>query len=445
MLNWTRSLLLKAAVAAALIPKMALAQEPSGLAEVTVSRISLAEALRRFEANNLELRLARAALAAAESRVVAARQLPNPGLTASREQLSDEGTSNHETLLALGQILEIGGQRRARGEAARGASAASVERLESERLRLVFEVHRAYVRGAVAEANLGTLAEATEVFRRVEESGRIRFAEGDISQYDRSRLQVERIRYETLLARAQLELEAAARELAILVVPDSLEVAALLPGEPLAQLRALGPVPARDAALAAAAERPDVRAADAEIDAARARLSLMRRERIPDLTLSAGYKQEGGAASGAVVGLSMPLPLWNRNQGEIAEAQAELDAAVARRGLALARAQEDIRRAWDNYRSLGARTSALGETLLPESAGLLETARIAYAEGEMSLVQLLDAADAYRSARESVNELLGGYLIALYDLQRATGGLLYPNSIPADVSSRQGGLDATNR
>jgi outer membrane protein TolC len=57
---------------------------------------------------------------------------------------------------------------------------------------------------------------------------------------------------------------------------------------------------------------------------------------------------------------------------------------------------------------------------------------VAYEEGEMSLVELLDAADAYRSAREALHRLLADSLIALYDLGRATGRLVAP---AADLSS----------
>ena len=438
--TWSRRNLLLLAVAGAAAAAPGLhAQDPVSPAAETAPprRVSLEEALRRFEAGNLELRAAREEAAAAEARVVGAGLFPNPGLSATREQLSGDPDGYHETVVAVGQTLEVGGQRGARRRAARQAADAAAARLEAERLRLAFQVHRAYVGAALAEANLAVLEEATGVFRRVEESGRARFAEGDISRFDRSRLQVERARYETLLARTRLELDEAARELALLVAPDSLAApAVLLPARPLSGLEAVEQALALDAALAAAAGRADVRAAGAQVEAARAALSLARRERVPDVTLSAGYKEQAGGLSGAVLGVSVPVPLWNRNQGEIAVAGAELDAALARRDLALARAQAEIRRAWDTRRSLRERMRTLGETLLPESAGILETARVAYAEGEMSLVELLDAADAYRSARESVNQLLGDYLVSVYDLRRATGTLLGPAGSTTDASSR---------
>ena len=220
-------------------------------------------------------------------------------------------------------------------------------------------------------------------------------------------------------------------ELALLVAPDSVGGTLLLPADPLAAIVSVERALELDAALAAAVERADVRAAAAEAEAARASLSLAQRERVPDVTLSGGYKYQADGFQGAVIGVSLPLPLWNRNQGAIAEAEASIAAAEAREELVRRRAESEIRRAWDVLRSLQERTRTLGETLLPESAGLLETARVSYAEGEMSLVELLDGADAYRSARETVNELLASYLIATYDMERATGRLQSLQPLPA--------------
>jgi outer membrane protein, heavy metal efflux system len=407
------------------------AQAPAA-AQDTIRRSSLGEALQRLESHSLELRLAREEAAAAEARITAAGVLPNPGLSATREQLSGHPGVYHETVFQVGQTFPIGGQRGFRREAARQTTEAARARLGSIRLRLAFEVHRAYLRAAAAEADLAALAETTEVFRRVEESGRSRLAEGDISRFAQSRLQIERARYETLLARARLALTEASRELTLLVAPDSAGAGMLiLPSELLGDLAAVATVTDVETALLAAAGRADVRAAEAEVEAAQAALTLQRRLRIPDVTLSGGYKHQADGYQGAVLGVSVPLPLWDRNRGGIAEAKANLVAARTRRELALRSAESEIRRAWETRRSLQERMQLIGEMLLPESAGLLETARLAYAEDEMSLVELLDAADAYRGARESVTTLLAEYLSAVFELERASGRLLATPTAPA--------------
>jgi outer membrane protein, heavy metal efflux system len=398
----------------------------------TVRRISLDEAIQGLESHNLELRLAREEAAAAEARVAAAGVLPNPSVSASREQLSGDPGVYHETTLQVGQTFPVGGQRGLRRESARQTAEAVRARLESSRLRAAFDVHRAYVRAAAAEADLAALTETTDVFRRVEASGRSRLAEGDISRFDQSRLQIERARYETLLARAQLALMEASRELTLLIAPDSVGGRTLiLPSERLSELAAVARITDVETALLAAAGRADARAAEAEVEAAEVALTLQRRLRIPDVTLSGGYKHQADGYRGAVVGVSVPLPLLDRNRGGIGEAEANLAAARTRRELALRSAESEVRRAWETRRSLDERMRLIGETLLPESAGLLETARIAYAEGEMALIELLDAADAYRGARESVTALLTEYLSAGYELERATGRLLETPTAPA--------------
>lgn len=386
-------------------------------------RVTLPEALARFERHNLDLRLARDEAAAARARVRTAGARPNPSFSGTRDQLSGGDRQYDETILALHQTLELGGQRAARRHVAERLAAAAEARIEAEQLRLGFEVRRAYARAAAAEASLVTLTETAEVFRQVERSGEARFAEGDISDFERQRLRVERARYETLFARTTRELSAAARELTALVTPDSLGVPGFLlyPAETPGHT-ALPPLTVPlDAALLAAADRADVRAAALEAESARAALALQRRERLPDPTLSAGYKDQSDGLRGVEIALALPLPLLDRNQGPIAEAEAAVARAETRRRLVLARAETDVRRAWEGYGAVQARLRPVATELLGQAGGLLRTARAAYAEGEMTLLELLDAADAYRAARETATELFAEALVARYDLERALG------------------------
>jgi cobalt-zinc-cadmium efflux system outer membrane protein len=413
------------------------AQEAPEQDTVQAHRITLGDALDRVEIDNLSIRVAREDLAAARGRLTTAGVFANPGLAATREQLSGGSGGYDETTVALSQTLEIGGQRGLRRSAAGLSVDAEEARLAAERLRLAFEVRETYVRAAAAEANMTALGEATEVFRRVEQSGRARFAEGDISEFARERLQVERARYENLLAEARLDLTRAGRDLAMLVVPDSMgsEGFLLLPAVPLDGQTFSTAAFILDNALSGAADRADVRAATLDAEAARATLDLQHRERIPDLTLTGGYKNQADGFHGAIIGFSLPVPLLDRNAGRIEEARAELGAAEARRALVLRGAEADIQRAWETYRSLAERIELLNQGLLAGSGGLLQTAQAAYAEGEMSLVELLDAADAYRAARETTVDLLARYITALYDLQRATGRL--NSTVPTHLDERR--------
>lgn len=386
-------------------------------------RISLAEAVSLLE-DSPELLVVREAAAAARGRALSAGKPRNPEMTATREQLSADrtGTRYHETILALSQTIQIAGQRGLRGETATLSADAADLRVEADRLRLSFEVHRVYVRAAAAEATLAAVAEVVDIVRRVEEAGAERFAAGDISRFDRDRLRIERARYETLLVDARVALEDASLTLTLLVAPDPVgREDRFLPSEGLADLMAASPDVEVD--LGELSDLAEARALEVEIDAADAALDLERRARIPDLTVLAGYKHQAGGLQGVVMGISFPVPSWDRNRGGIVEAERNLAAARARRALLHRELENEFRRAWERYRALEERKMILDELLPPDPGELLETARVAYAEGEMSLVELLDAADAFLDARTSVNALLSDYLIAAYDLERATGRL----------------------
>ncbi len=400
-----------------------LAAQAGGLPDsVQIRRITLEEALARMAGNNLSLRIARAEVAAARGRLTTAGVIANPGLSATREQLSGGGAGYHETSIVLSQALEIGGKRGLRRTAAEISLEAAAARLAAEQVRLTFDVRRAFVAAAAAEARMSALEQTTAVFRQVEQSGQARFREGDISEFALQRLQVERARYENLAAEARLAVRLAGGALALLVMPDSGGFL-LLPAVALDNQSATPSAAALDAVLSAAAARPDVVAASLEVEAAQARLNLQRRERTPDITLSAGYKDQADGFRGAIVGVSVPLPFLNRNAGRIEEATAELSGAEARRVMALREAEAQIREAWETYRSLTARMALLNDELLTNPSRLLATAKVAYAEGEMSLVELLDAADAFRAARETTIDLTSQRLTALYHLELVLGRL----------------------
>lgn len=409
------SKLLRTGLAAALVvlsaPAPAEAQEPR--------TITLDEALELFETHNLELRLARAEAAEAAALARQTAAYPNPTLVGSHEPLSDGDRSYSESYLNLSQRLEWPGTRSARKDAAARTAAAAVARLAVDSARLAFEVKRAYTEAARAERAERVLTRVTEVFRTGEQSARERYAAGDISLYDRRRIRVERARYETRLAEAELDAGAARRQLALLVAPTA-EALQLAPADSLA---GLPPVIVPEQALELAlTRRGEVAAARAAVESARAAASVARRERIPDLTATGGYKTQSDGLTGAFLGLSLPLPVWDRRGGTVDAAEARLAAAESRLALTRRQVENDVRRALETYESLSRRAELLGATATDEAADLLEIARVAYAEGEMELIELLDAAEALWEAQMAEARLRADLWTGYYDVERAVGG-----------------------
>ncbi|HUP21056.1 MAG TPA: TolC family protein [Gemmatimonadota bacterium] len=389
----------------------AVAQEPR--------RITLDEAIELFARNNLELRLARADAIEAAALARQSAAYPNPTITGTHEPLSDGARSYSESYLNLSQRLEWPGTRSGRQDAAGRAAAAARARLAADSARIAFEVKRAYTDAVRAEAAEGVIIRVTEVFRQGERSAEERYAEGDISLYDRRRMRVERARYETRLAEVGLEAAAARRRLALLVAPTA-EALQLAPAESLV---GLPPVILPERALEVAlGRRGEVAAAGAALESARAAAAVARGERIPDLTATGGYKSQSDGLAGAFFGLSLPLPVWDRRGGAVEAAEARVSAAEARLALTRRQVENDVRRALETYQALSRRAELLAAAPSDEAADLLEIARVAYAEGEMELIELLDAAEALMEAEVAEARLRAGLWTGYYDVERAVGG-----------------------
>ena len=381
-------------------------------AQEATRRVSMEEALQLFATNNLELRLARQATA-----------FPNPTASVTHEPLSRDGQDYSETYVNLSQRFELPGERNARSAVANRVLGATEARLRADSARLGFAVKHAFVEAATAETRLAVTERVTEVFRQGAQRAVVREAEGDISLFDLRRLVVERTRYVSLLAEARLAVSATRRALAILILPEA-ESAEAAPADPLGDSPS---EPALDLLLdGAVARRQEIAAARAEVEAARAGVRLARAERIPDITAIGGSKRQSDGFRGLYLGLSLPLPLFDRSAGAVEATEAQVRSAEERLALTSRQIENDLRGAIESYRSLRGLNELLGESGLDEYPDLLQIAQVAYDAGEMDLVQLLDAAEALWDAKAAEARLKADLWTAYYDLERAVGGFETP-------------------
>jgi cobalt-zinc-cadmium efflux system outer membrane protein len=275
------------------------------------------------------------------------------------------------------------------------------------------------VEAARAERHAETLSRVTAIFRQAVESAGERYEEGDLSLYDRRRIEVERVRYESSLADAVLDLSLARRELALLVAPqaDDLQLA---PADP-----SVGMPPAMNLdrlQTLAVSRRPEVAAQEADMRSARAELSQARAQRVPDVTANGGLKRQSDGFSGLFLGMSVPIPMWNRSAGAIEAADARVSREETRLALARREIEEEARSTLEAYRSQMRRAEFLSEAGESSSFDLLDIAEVAYGAGEMELLGLLDAAEALRDAEMAEVRIQSDLWISYYDLERAVGG-----------------------
>ncbi len=356
--------------------------------------VSFPEALRLFRQHNLTLRRGRAAVREAKAQRRRARGYPNPHLQVTHEPLRRGEQQISETYFNLSQPIEWRG-RGARLDAAQHEIDAARARVRADSARQALRVAEVYLEAAAAEQRLERLRQVVEVFRQADSSFGEREAAGEASGYARRRVRLERVRYEQRLATARLDAHDARQRLALLIQPSGpkqVRASSLPEGRP--------PTIQQETALRTARrQRPELNRWSATVEARRDARTAARRDGWPEPTVTAGYKRQSDGFEGAFLGLDLPLPFFDRNRGTADAEAARLDAAQTEQQLARQEVENEVRRAHRAYVTARRQSRRVGSGLLTGFDDLLRSARVGYEEGDRSLTELLDAADAYRDAQ----------------------------------------------
>ncbi len=366
-----------------------------------------------------ELRLGRARVAEARGRLRGAETLPyNPQLSVGAARREGGGAVSLDLEASLSQQLQIAGQRGRRIAAARRALEAAEARLVRRRRLVLARVHQTYASALAASRLVQIARRDRDLAARLHEVARRRFEAGSATRLDLNTARAELGRAEAALAEAEARDEVARAAFA--------EAMGLLPSSAWRPAGALieqlpAPPPLSRALEQASERRADLLALRAEARAARARLRLARARGWPDVTLGVFVAREEG--SDTIVGgsLSVPIPLFQRNQGGVAVARAGIERAeaAARRGEQAMRREVLAADARFRTRSQAAeRLRALVMGSMEENVRLLERAveagSLGWAEVTMLRRSLVEA------QRQWVGAELGRHL-AWIELMIAAG------------------------
>ncbi|MCY4398966.1 MAG: TolC family protein [Gemmatimonadetes bacterium] len=394
------------------------------LGQGEVRRLSLREAMQSFAENSLELKIARSEAAGLTGAALQSRAYSNPAISFSRDDLGHESEKFWEETFLLVQQVEWPGRTAARGRVATHTIGAGAARLLADSIELAFVVREAYAQAWFEEQAEQVVRQTASVIRGVAEDAETRLEAGDISAYEARRLRLERVQAEQAMAEAALRARDARRRLATLIAPGA-GTEEIGPSE---GMDGVPPIVTRETALGALPGRPDLQAVARELDAARAGEQVARSSWIPDPTVGLGYRHHLDGFAGASIALDLPFPLFDRGTGTRQEAAAQSSGAAYRLDLRRRLARYDLMAASDRYDSGRARLEAAAPELLVDGEALLASATAAYAENEMTLLELLDAAGAFQNARLSAMSLRLEAWVAYYDLLRAMGGT--PEEVP---------------
>ncbi len=401
-------------LAAALLPHAANGQQ---------HKLTIEEVRSLAEIRNPSIVAAREAVAGAAGRAQQAAAFPNPSVTYGREQTSRGDISASQNIVALEQRLEIGGQRAARREAAALRQQAAEARLAGSIAELRHKVTNAYSAAVASDRTVQLASAAADAFARARIISDQRLQTGDVSGYTARRVRLEAARYAGLRAEAMLLRRRNYSNLATqLGMPiDSLLRANLTPPTAL-------PIPAVADSIASLtlSRYPELRAAELEASASAWDARLARRERIPNPLASAGYKEErSGARSeslrGFVAGISLAVPLWDRHAGGMAAADADARGRVAQVAAMRIQAVSDALQTLEAVHTSDEQLELLRTQLGREGEAALRAAQSAYAEGEITLIEWLDAMRAYQEAETSFANITAESIAQRATLERATG------------------------
>ncbi len=354
---------------------------------------------------------------------------PNPELQVQSENVAGSGAyrglSSAETTVGLALPIELGGKRSARiGVAdARGARA----RIAAAILRADLEltVTQAYAEAIAAERRLDIartqVGIATEGLRVATDRVQV----GATSPIDQQRAEVAAVNARAALEKAERAVLVARANLGRLLgrsVAEPLDMAWFDRAGGIGPVITVDP----DGTLALAAARADLATANAQVRLARA-------QRIPDLTVSAGARRlEATNDVAAVVGVSIPIPLFNTGKAALDQARADRDQADALTRLARLDAARAIASAQADVANAATAARAAGGPVLAAAQEAARIARIGYGQGKFGQLELLDAERTLAETRAAWVDALAAYHDAVARLRRLTQPVPTDIQIPGD-------------
>jgi len=397
----------------------------------TATRISLEEALRLALQHNHALLAARSTILQNQAQETTANLRPNPTISWDSQFFplfnpsqfnADYLENNAQFDLGIGYTFERGKKRQHRLQAAKDQTAVTRSAVTDNERQLTFNVSVQFIAVLLAQSTLDFADQDLNGFQKTVDISNSRYQAGDMSESDLLKIKLQLLQFQSdvnaaKLARVQA-LAALRQFLGFESVPDSYDVEGDLDYQAvhagLDDLKAL-----------ALRSRPDLIAAQQGITAARSQLALAQANGKKDLGASFAYTHTAGINSGAFF-FNMDLPIFDRNQGEIARTRYAITQSEE---LASEASEQVISDVVDAYAALHSNE----EIIQLYRGGYVDQAKqsrdiseYAYKRGAASLLDFLDAERTYRSNQVAYRQALASYMTALEQLRQATGTRTLP-------------------
>jgi cobalt-zinc-cadmium efflux system outer membrane protein len=389
-------------------------------------RITLDDAIEMAIRHNHTLLAARTTIQQSEAEEITANLRPNPVFFTDWDYLpaftpsSMNSTYIHDSTeadMGLSYLFERGKKRQHRLQAAKDITAVMRSQVVDNERGLTFQVATLFTEAQLAESTLDLAQRDLKSFQNTVDIGETQFKAGGISENDYLKIKLQLLQFETDFEQAQLARVQALSDLRQLLGYESVS-----PDYDVADAFDYIPLKANlvDLQMTALQNRPDLRAAKQGVSAANSQYLLQKAIGKQDVTISANYSHVNAINAASIYG-SIPLPIFNRNQGEIARTRYAITQAQEQQAATSGQVMTDVKDAYEGLQSNDSVVRLYRSSYLDVSQKSRDISEYAYRRGAASLLDFLDAERSYRATQLAYRQTLASYLLALEQLREAVG------------------------
>jgi cobalt-zinc-cadmium efflux system outer membrane protein len=392
----------------------------------TTVKVSLDDAIQMALQHNHNLLAVRTTIQQSQAEETTANLRPNPVLIGDAQFLPIFQPSNFSADyidniaqfdLGVSYLFERGRKRQHRLQAAKDVTAVTRSQVADNERSLTFSVASQFVNVELAESTLELAMQDLKSFQNTVDIGEARYKAGDIGLGDLLKIKLQLLQFQTDVSAAQLARVQGLSDLRQLLgydsVPQDYDVAGAFDYQPVKGN-------ADDFQARALQNRPDLRAAQLGVVAANSQRELQKSIGKRDFTGQVNYTHIGYLNDVSLFG-QIQMPIFDRNQGEIARAGFAITQAQEQEKFATGQVLTDVRDAFENLHTNDQVVGLYRSGYLDQAQQSRDISEYAYRHGAASLLDFLDAERSYRSTQLAYRQALASYLMALEQLREAVG------------------------
>jgi outer membrane protein, heavy metal efflux system len=390
------------------------------------ARVTLDEAIDLALKHNHSLQAARTTILQNQALEITANLRPNPTLLGDAQflpifqpsQFSGTYLDNSAQFdVGVSYLFERGKKRQNRLQAAKDQTAVTSATVDDDARTLTFNVASQFISALLAQSELDLAEKDLASFKQTVDISQASFSAGSMSGSDFLKIKIQLLQFQMDVSAAKLARVQALASLRQLLgyesVPESYEVVGDLEYKPVK----LGEDDLKAMALR---QRPDVRAAQLGITAAQSQLSLAKADGKPDVTAQANYTHVADTNTASLFA-SIPLPIFNRNQGEIARTRYAITQSQELSSEQASIALTDVTNSYEGLRTADEVVALYQSGYLKNAEDSRDISQYAYQHGAASLLDFLDAERSYRATELAYRQALANYMTSLEQLRQAVG------------------------